>query len=177
MKRLRAMRIDFAEHGNGVSAGATAALLLGAGAMVLAIAVFQDTLARSVLLEAELGQAGKPARTGDASPGGARAPGDAVKRANAVAHELARRWDSVFLAIEAASDAEVALLAIEPDASKGEVRITAEAKSKNAMLRYVTRLQARQPLQRVLLERHEVRLEEPERPVRFIVAGEWGEAP
>ena len=177
MKRLQAMKIDFAEHGEGVSAGATAALLLGAGAMLLAIAAFQDILARSALIEAQLGQIRKPARTSDAAPGGARGLGDAVKRANVVAHGLARRWDSIFLAIEAASDVEVALLAVEPDASKGVVRITAEARNKNAMLRYVTRLQARQPLQRVLLEHHEVRLQEPQQPVRFIVAGAWGEAP
>jgi hypothetical protein len=100
-----------------------------------------------------------------------------VKRANAVAHELARRWDGIFLAIEAAGDAEVGLLAIEPDARKGIVRVTAEAKNKAAMLRYLTRLQGRQPLQRMLLEHHEVRVQEPERPVRFVVSGEWEETP
>jgi hypothetical protein len=100
-----------------------------------------------------------------------------VKRANGVARELARRWDSVFAAIEAARDPEVALLAIEPDASKGIVRLTAESKNKNAMLRYLTRLQDQQPLQRVLLENHEVRTEEPERPVRFVVSGQWEDIP
>jgi hypothetical protein len=176
MKRLKTMRINFAEHGERVSLSGTVVLLLGAGVMMLSIGVLQDILARTALIEARLGQLKVPARTADAGAGGARAAGDAVKRANAVARELARRWDSVFLAIESASDPEVALLAIEPDAGKGLVRITAEARNKVAMLRYVTRLQSRQPLQRVLLERHEVRLQEPERPVRFIVAGGWGEA-
>jgi len=29
----------------------------------------------------------------------------------------------------------------------------------------------------VLLEHHEVRTQEPERPVRFVVSGEWEETP
>lgn len=177
MKRMRAMRINFAEHGDGASKSGIAALLLGAGAMMLSIALLQDILARTTLVEVELGRTRKPARTLDAAAGGTGGTGNAVMRANAVAHELARRWDSVFLAIEAASDSEVALLAIEPDADKRKVRITAEARNKDAMLRHVTRLQAQQPLQRVLLEHHEVLAQEPGRPVRFIVAGRWGEAP
>ena len=177
MKRPRAIRINFAEHGNGASASGTAALVLGAGAMMLSIALLQDILARAALLEAELGRVRKPARMVDAAAGGVGGTGSAVKRANVVARELARRWDNVFLAIETASDPEVALLAIEPDAGNGKVRITAEARNKDAMLRHVTRLQAQQPLQRVLLEHHEVLVQEPGRPVRFIVAGRWGEAP
>lgn len=177
MKRPQAVRINFAEHHDGASVSGTAALVLGAGAMMLSIALLQDILARTALIEAELGRTRKPARALDTGAGGTGGTGSAIKRANAVAHELARRWDSVFLAIEAASDSEVALLAIEPDADKGKVRITAEARNKDAMLRHVTRLQAQQPLQRVLLEHHEVLVQEPGRPVRFIVAGRWGEAP
>jgi hypothetical protein len=167
--------MDFAERNDGVSPGGFAALVLGVAAVAFAVAAFQDVQARAAQLEADLGRAAKrSARSGDT---GAAGHGEAVKRANAVAYELARRWDGVFLAIEAASDADVALLAIEPDARKGIVRVTAEAKNKTAMLRYLTRLQARQPLQNMLLEHHEVRVQEPERPVRFIVSGEWGDTP
>jgi hypothetical protein len=170
--------MDFAKRDDGVPPGGFAALALGVAAMALAVAALQDVQARAAQLEADLGRAAKrSARPGDAGAAGTAGHGEAVKHANAVAHELARRWDGVFLAIEAASDAEVALLAIEPDARKGIVRVTAEAKNKTAMLRYLTRLQSRQPLQRMLLEHHEVRLQEPERPVRFVVSGEWEDAP
>jgi hypothetical protein len=175
MNRLQPLRIDFAEREDGASPVRIAALFLGAAAMALAITVFQDIQTRTARLEAELGRIARPA--GNAGPAGAARLDEAVKRANAVARELARRWDTVFAAIEAVGDAEVALLAIEPDARKSIVRITAESKNKHAMLRYLTRLQERQPLQRVLLEHHEVRTQEPERPVRFVVSGEWGEAP
>jgi Tfp pilus assembly protein PilN len=170
--------MDFAEREDGASPVRIAALLLGAAAMALAIAAFQDIQSRTAQLEAEFGRIKRPAgQAGDVGPAGTAKLDDAVKRANAVARELARRWDKVFAAIEAVGDADVALLAIEPDAHKGIVRITAESRNKHAMLRYLTRLQDRQPLQRVLLEHHEVRTQEPERPVRFVVSGEWEEAP
>jgi len=167
--------MNFAKREDGASPGRIAALLLGAAALALAITAFQDIQARTARLEAELGRIKRPA--GNAGPTGAAKLDETVKRANAVARELARRWDRVFAAIEAVGDAEVALLAIEPDAHRGIVRITAESRNKQAMLRYLTRLQDRHPLQRVLLEHHEVRTQEPERPVRFILSGEWEETP
>jgi hypothetical protein len=175
VNRLRPLRIDFAKRAGNASAGRLALFLLGAAAMTLAVIAFQDIQARTVRLESEYGRINRPSAAGGTA--GAAKLGETVKRANAVARELARRWDRVFAAIEAARDPEVGLLAIEPDASKGIVRLTAESKSKNAMLRYLTRLQDQQPLQRVLLEHHEVRTGEPERPVRFVVSGQWEESP
>ena len=176
MNRLQPLRIDFAKRAGSAPAGRLALLLLGAAAMTVAVTAFQDIQARTARLESEFGRIKRPSATGAGTAGAAKL-GETVKRANAVARELARRWDRVFAAIEAARDPEVGLLAIEPDASKGIVRLTAESKSKNAMLRYLTRLQDQQPLQRVLLEHHEVRTEEPERPVRFVVSGQWEESP
>ena len=57
------------------------------------------------------------------------------------------------------------------------LKLTAEAKGKNAMLDYVDRLQAAQPLQRVMLESHEVQVQVAEKPVRFIVTAAWKSAP
>jgi hypothetical protein len=83
----------------------------------------------------------------------------------------------VFLALESAKAPDVALLAIEPDPRKGVLRVTAEAKGKNAMLDYVDRLQAAQSLQRVMLESHEVLSQVPEKPVRFVVTASWVATP
>ena len=98
-------------------------------------------------------------------------------RGNEVAHELSRRWDRIFLALESAKAPNVALLAIEPDPRKGLLKLTAEAKGKNAMLDYVDRLQTAQPLERVMLESHEVQAQAPEKPVRFIVTATWRVGP
>jgi len=176
VSRLAPQRINFSRRADRAPSGRIATLVLGAAAMALVVTAFQDLQARKAQLYAELGHGARPAVV-DPSAAGALRMGEPVKRANAVARELSRRWDRVFGAIEAVSDAEVALLAIEPDPQKGIFRITAESKNKNAMLRYLTRLQDRRPLQRVLLDQHEVRTEERERPVRFVVSGEWEETP
>jgi len=176
VKRLAPLRMNFAQRADRAPPGRIALLVLGAATMALVVTAFQDIQARSAQLKAELGRSAGPVLA-EGDPAGASRTSESVKRANSVVRALSRRWDTVFGAIEAVSDAEVALLAIEPDAQKGVVRITAEAKNKNAMLRYLTRLQDHRPLQRVLLDNHEVRTEEPERPVRFVVSGEWEETP
>jgi hypothetical protein len=173
---LRPLKLDFAARENGASWSGVAALLLGAAACAATIALFQQELDRAARLEAELGALGALRRADEAGTRGARKQSDAVLRANAVAHELARRWDRVFLAIESANAGDVALLAIEPDARKGLVRITAESKGKGEMLDYVGRLQAAQPLQRVMLDQHEI-VQAAEKPVRFVVSAEWGATP
>lgn len=176
MRRPRSMKLDFAATDSGASWSGVLALLLGAAVAGLLIVHYQELLGRAALLEAQLGAPSVSRRAGD--PGrDARKQGDAIARANEVAHGLARRWDRVFLAIESASAPDVALLAIEPDPRKGLIRVTAEAKEKGAMLDYVDRLQAAQPLQRVMLEQHEVLSEVPERPVRFVVSAAWVAAP
>ena len=170
--------MDFAERGERASPARIVLLLAGAAAVALATAAYQDVQTRTEKLESELGRIKKPATAvPDPRAAGAYRPEEAVRRANAVARELARRWDKVFAAIEAAGDADVGLLAIEPDAHKGVVRITAQSKNKQAMLRYLSRLQDREPLERMLLEQHQVRTDEPERPVRFVDSGEWEQAP
>jgi hypothetical protein len=177
MSRLRPLRLDFAARHDGASLGRIVLLLAGAAAMAIATTAFQDIRTRTGQLESEFGRVKKPVLTArNTGAAGTHRPDETVRRANAVARELARRWDKVFAAIEAAGDPEVGLLAVEPDAQKGLVRITAQSKSKQAMLRYLTRLQDKEPLQRMLLEQHQVRIDEPEQPVRFVVSGEWEQA-
>jgi hypothetical protein len=173
MSRLRRMELDFAATDSGASWSGLLALLLGVALAGQMIVHYQALLARAARLEAVLGTLSAPRRAADAGVRDARKQGEAIVRANEVAHELARRWDRAFLAIESASAPDVALLAIEPDPRKGLIRVTAEAKGKNAMLDYVSRLQAAQPLQRVMLEQHEVLFQMPEKPVRFVVLAAW----
>lgn len=174
---MRRLKLDFAARESGASWSGIVALLLGVAACGLTVALLQQELDRAARLEAELGALGALRRADEGGARGARKQGDTVVRANAVAYELARRWDRVFLAIESANAPDVALLAIEPDARKGMVRITAEAKGKSEMLDYVERLQAAQPLQRVMLDQHEIMVQAAEKPVRFIVSADWAALP
>ena len=176
MKRLAPMRLDFAATESGASWGGLLVLVLGIAAAGLIVGDYQRLLASAERIEAELGRLSAPRRGGEPARD-ARKQGEAVARSNEVAHELSRRWDRVFLALESAKAPDVALLAIEPDPRKGVLRVTAEAKGKNAMLDYVGRLQAAQSLQRVMLESHEVLAQVPEKPVRFVVTASWVATP
>jgi hypothetical protein len=170
------MRLDFAATESGASWSGILMLVLGLAAAGLIVGDYQRLLASAERIEAELGRLSAP-RRGAEPARDARKQGEAVARSNEVAHELSRRWDRVFLALESAKAPDVALLAIEPDPRKGVLRVTAEAKGKNAMLDYVNRLQAAQSLQRVMLESHEVMSQVPEKPVRFVVTASWVATP
>jgi hypothetical protein len=171
------MHLDFAATDSAASWSGIFALLAGVAAAGIIVADYQHLLARAARLEAELGRMQAPRRAAEGAARDARKHGEAVVRGNEVAHELSRRWDRVFLALESARAPDVALLAIEPDPRKGVLKITAEAKAKNAMLDYVDRLQAAQPLQRVMLESHELQLQVAEKPVRFVVTAAWKSGP
>jgi len=177
MSRLSRMRLDFAATDSAASWSGILALVAGVAAAGFIVADYQQLLARAARLEAELGRLAAPRRAADGAARDARKHGEAVVRGNEVAHELARRWDLVFLALESARARDVALLAIEPDPRKGVLRLTAEAKGKSAMLDYVDRLQVAQPLQRVVLEQHEVQSQVAEKPVRFVVTEAWSSSP
>lgn len=177
MNRHSPMRLDFAATESGASWSGLLMLLAGVAAAVLIVADYQQILAGAARLEAELGRFNAPKRGAQAGARDTRRQDELVARSNEVAQELARRWDRVFLALESARAPDVALLAIEPDPRKGVLRVTAEAKEKNAMLDYVGRLQAAQSLQRVVLESHEVLSQVPEKPVRFVVSASWVATP
>lgn len=97
----------------------------------------------------------------------------AVRAASAVAQELSRPWDALFRALENAKTEDVALLAIEPDATKGMVRITGEARQRQAMLDYIARLDKEAVLQDVFLVEHQIQQQVAEKPIRFSLAALW----
>ena len=92
---------------------------------------------------------------------------------NAAVMQLNLPWRDLAEAVAAATPASVALLALEPDAKRRQLRITAEAKSSDDMLAYVGRMQAEEGFSSVVLTRHEVMEQDPNRPLRFQISAEW----
>ena len=92
---------------------------------------------------------------------------------NKVVDQLSLPWDKLFLAVERSIDADVTLLALNPDVGKGELMITAEARSLDAMLAYVRRLHVDPFLRNAHLQSHQIQVQDPLRPVRFTVAAKW----
>ena len=100
----------------------------------------------------------------------------ALREARAIDMLLQRRWSELFEAIEAAGSADIAVLAIDPDAAQGRIRITAEARRHEAMLAYLQRLGQGAVLRDAVLIEHRVQRQLAERPVRFSLSATWEQA-
>jgi len=92
-----------------------------------------------------------------------------AKRVEAVLRQLALPWGAIIESVEGATSADVALLQLQPDAQQRQLRLGAEARSRQAMLEYLRRLAAARGLGEVHVVSHQVQLEEPHQPVRFTV--------
>lgn len=173
---MQRMHLDFLQpharhHGLGV-------LLLVAGVATVGVAlVHQQRIAQETArIEERVADARRMVRRAlpplDVRVGRGRVLTDEIRAANAVIERMNVPWDALFRELEAAGDDGVALLAIQPDAASGQVRIAGEARKLDAVFGYVARLEAREGLQNVYLVGHEVR-DAPPRPVAFSVQAEW----
>ncbi len=89
---------------------------------------------------------------------------------------LAAPWSDLLTSLEVAP-ANVALLSVEPSASKRSIALTAEAAGPAEMLNYLQALQSDKHLTNVALMTHQVQLQAPGKPLRFKLRASWGEAP
>jgi len=92
---------------------------------------------------------------------------------NAVVMQLNLPWRALHDAIGAATPGSIAMLALEPDARKRSMKITAEAKSSDAMIAYVEALKKQDLFADVVLTRHEINDQDPMRPIRFQLEAQW----
>jgi Tfp pilus assembly protein PilN len=100
-----------------------------------------------------------------------------TKQANAAILELSLPWKGLFEALEATWSSEVAVLAIEPDAQNGVVRIRAEARRLDSMINYMSSLQRLAIFREVLIVSHQIQDQDPQKPVRFILQARWERQP
>lgn len=96
---------------------------------------------------------------------------------NAAVLQLNLPWRDLQQAIGDATPATVALLALEPDARKRTVRITAEARGSDDMIGYIEQLQAQAWFTSVVLTHHETNDVDPNKPVRFQIDAQWAGQP
>jgi hypothetical protein len=140
--------------------------------LVLAIAVSAQVLLRYRDVRQELGRL--EAQAGLVLPGGRPARGlpkerldEQAKNAEAVVRQLTLPWASLIGAIEQAATRDVAILQLQPDAEQRVLRLTAEARNRDAMFEYLKRLGAARELTNVVLVSHQVQRDEPQQPIQF----------
>lgn len=173
----QSLHLDF--HRPRRAAAAPGWLLLGAGLLVLGGLLAWHVLRLAPGLaagEARLRdlQATLAARQPASVRGDERQLAVHWQRSARVARELAAPWDRLFGVLEAAADRPVALLSIEPDAVRGELVLTGEARDQAALLDYYRYLQGQSVLSAVVLQAHQVNRQDRQKPVRFRVSARWG---
>jgi Tfp pilus assembly protein PilN len=92
---------------------------------------------------------------------------------NSTIAQLNLPWRDVLDAIEAATPGDIALLAIDPDAKKHLLKGMAEAKTSDGMIAYVERLKQQPFFASVVLTKHEINEQDPNRPMRFQFEAQW----
>lgn len=92
---------------------------------------------------------------------------------NAAVMQLNLPWRALQDAVASATPAGVALLALEPDARKRTLRISAEARTSDEMIDYVARLKREELFSDVALTHHEINDQDPNRPIRFELDAAW----
>lgn len=92
-----------------------------------------------------------------------------VKTARAVVRQLALPWGGLIVLLEEASTADVALLTLQPDAEQRVLRLSGEARDREAMFEYLQRLSAAPALAEVHLVSHQVQRDAAGHPIQFSV--------
>ena len=113
--------------------------------------------------------AGKPGLT----PAETREQAQNLAEMRKVSQQLRRPWERLFAMLEALPKDDVALLTLTPDARKGLLRISAEARNLEAMLEFHRLLETSDELSDVSLLNHEIVAQSAEHPVQFNLSATW----
>ncbi len=157
-----------------------------AGALLLALALaasawtgsyYRDLAGKIAYWEDRADKDGRLQRHGETSMLPAGDIGAEIKYVNGVLAKLTLPWDKMFQAVEWSAGKDVALLGMEPDAEKHEVKISAEAKNLTAMTRYLRQLSTQEIFSSVYLQSHQVQQQMAEKPVRFTLIAAWKSSP
>lgn len=173
---MRRLELEFQPRHSGPLAWSLLAL---AGAVLAVLVLAQQQLvgeqdaleARVHQLELKLGR--RPASAAPQSSAVIREQAERLAQMRSVSQQLQRPWQQLFAMLEAMPQEDVALLTLTPDARKGQVRISAEARNLEAMLQYHQRLERSDALSDVSLLNHEVVAGQAEHPVRFNLTATW----
>ncbi len=178
---MRRMRIDFAPPGwrralyrlrPAALLGAALGLGLCLGAGWMAWDMAQQRQAREARLLAIQRQAAALSRA-PAAVAQVAIPEAQAQAVNAAIMQLNLPWNDLQDAVAAATPNSVALLALEPEARKQLLKITAEAKGAEEMVRYVEELKQQEFFVAAALLRHEINEQDPNRPIRFQAEVQW----
>jgi hypothetical protein len=174
-----AIQLDF--EGGRPRVSLAGGLLLALGVLAAGVVLFEYRLIGEHRAGLELRLAAlMHSNAAAASAGAASADPRIAAGVQQAAQDLATPWTLLLSELEQASkdaQGQVALLGVEPDHAKHNVRVSAEARTLALALAYVQRLQSSRSLVYPMLDRHEIRADDAQRPVRFELTGSWRDLP
>ncbi|CAI8808467.1 Pilus assembly protein [Pseudomonas sp. IT-P12] len=174
---MRALNLDFQPRRRSGPLGWS--LLAMGGGLALGCLVMSQHLGEQVEQQQGHLQTTQRVLTGDSgakvelTPAQVREQAQNLAEMRKVSQQLRRPWESLFAMLEAMPRDDIALLTLTPDARKGQVRISAEAKDLEAMLDFHRNLEASDELSDVSLLSHEIVANVPEHPVQFNLSATW----
>lgn len=92
-----------------------------------------------------------------------------TRAAEAVLRQLTLPWPEIVRTVEDAAMQEIAILHLQPDALRRELRLAAQARDRDGMLEFLRRLSADGSLEAPHVVSHQVRTEDPSRPLEFSI--------
>lgn len=176
--RLPPLDLNLAPARRRWSGSTLAVVALAAAAALGSVLYFEQDMARLREANAALDAAQLQARA--ARP--ATRPSPAEERAQRALAQLQRDldtpWEHLLSSLEGGLSRDVAVLGVEPTASKRTVRLQLEARNRQAMLGFLDALQVEGRLADVMLLMHQpVPPEAGGRGVRFQVQASWSPTP
>lgn len=145
------------------------ALIFGIGLGVAAVLFihYRDTQLELARLEAAAGLLGAERRPARVVP--KERLDEEVKAAEAVVRNLTLPWAALVETLERTATREVALLQLQPDAQNRLLRLTLEARNRQAMFDYARRLGASGLLSDAHILSHQVLVDDPQKPIQFSI--------
>ena len=170
------LAIDFARSHRPVSR--LGAVILFAGAMIAGFSIVEyvdvsDQLDATQLKRDSLKRKTVVASSAARSPEQQAVAERLIQGASRIGRELRLPWDLLLEEIEDAVDDSVALLSLEPDAHKRQLRLSGEAKTLADALAFVARLEETESLRRPHLATQESKLSDGVRVIGFTIVADW----
>jgi len=174
---MRALDLEFQPQRRGSTLGWS---LLSLG-LVLMVSVAAGAHVISQDIQEQQGQLGHAQRklqvhTGPATgltPAQQREQEVRLMEMKQISAQLRRPWERLFATLETLRGSDIALLSLTPDARKGQIRISAEARDLEAMLAFHRQLQGSPELRDVSLVNHEIVTNSPQKPILFNLLATW----
>lgn len=173
MSHLRTLDLNFLKSYSKITNVISLVLLVfGVGLVAYELQAYMQLSEQSKHLQADLLRQKKNQQTISVSAEGKELAPE-LHKAAVVIDRLAFPWENLFKVLERSTASDVTLLSVQPDLASGVVTLNAEARDRDAMLRYVKRLSADAYFKSVHMVSHQIQQSDPQRPVRFVLSCAW----